>query len=157
MPDDIQRRHDLVAKLFRGEFGDDIYSSVVLSGNRRREITSLRAYVALYPDRKLYFIRVTETRITEQSAHARIKRLRMTDQDIATQYTQIQVLRPGGNPSDMDELMWQLAGARTAPLGLPLALVTFLSTIQNDLKIVFWSSRMAPADWLLKQIHDRIQ
>ncbi len=154
---DIQRRHDRVVKLFRGDFGEDIYGSVVLSGERRRETTSLRAYVALYPDGKLYFIPVTETRITEQSAYARIKRLRMRPEDIATQYTQVQVLRPGGRQSDMDEVLWQLARARTEPLGLPVAFVTFLSTVRNDLKIVLWSSRMAPADWLLKQVQDRIQ
>lgn len=157
MPNEAQRRHERIVRLFRGELGDDIYDSAVLSGRRERETTSLKAYVGLYPDRKLHFIPVTATRLTPQSAQARIKRLNMHPEDVAGQHTQIQVLRPGGNPNDMDEVLWQLAGARTTPLGLPLAFVSFLSTVHGDQKIVFWYSRMAPGDWMLKQIHDRIR
>ncbi|HKX23765.1 MAG TPA: hypothetical protein VJM46_00870 [Candidatus Saccharimonadales bacterium] len=157
MPSAGQQRHERIVRLFRGDFGDDIYESFVLSGRRQRETTSLRAYVSIYADRTLRFTRVTETRLTEQSAHARIKRLTIAPEDVAKQYTQIQVLRPGGAPDALDETLWQLAGARTTPLQLPLALVTFLSTIDGAQKIVFWSSRMAPGDWMFRQIQNRIR
>lgn len=39
MPSEDQRRHDRMVRLFCGEFGDDIYEAVVLSGARRRETT----------------------------------------------------------------------------------------------------------------------
>jgi hypothetical protein len=157
MPNEGQQRHDRMVRLFRGEFGDDIYGSAVLAGARRRETTSLKAYVGLGADRKLYFIAVTPTRLTLESSLARVKRLRMNEDDIAQQHTQVKQVRPGGNPADVDELLWTMAGARTVPLGLPLAFVTFLATLEGDQKIVLWHSRMVPGDWMLKQIQSKIR
>lgn len=80
----------------------------------------------------------------------------MNEEDVARQYTQVMQLRPGGNPADMDEALWTMAGARTTPLGLPLAFVAFMSTTEGDQKITFWYSRMVPGNWMLRQIHSKI-
>jgi len=154
---DAQRRHDIIVRFFRGEFGEDIYGNVVLAGSRGREITVMRAYVGLYPDRRLYFAPLAATRLTQQSAQMRIKRLTMHPDDIANQYTQVKALKPGGSTEALAETLWKAAGVRTTPLGLPLAFVTFQATGDGSQKTVFWYSRMAPGDWLLKQIQNRIR
>lgn len=158
MTNDPQQRHKQMLRLFAGDFGDDIYESAVLSGDRQSSGRSLlRAYVGLYADKRLSFVPVNQTRLTEQSAYARIKRLEMSPEDAAVQYTQVKIMNPGSNTGNLDDLMWHLAAARTKPLGLPLGFVTFLATARGDQKIVFWYSRMAQGDWMLKQIKSKLR
>lgn len=156
MASEGQRYHDRVVRIFRGEFGEDIYSSAILAGPRQRETISLKAYVSLWADREFRFISVVPTRLTLMSSLQRVKRFRMSDEDIATQYTQVKHLRPGGNPAALDDLLWTLAESRTAPLDLPTALVTFMSNTEGTQKVVFWYPRLVPGEWMLRQMQQRI-
>ena len=149
-PREGERYHARMLQLFDGDYGHDIYKSAVIVGDRRREPVSMRAYLTLDPDRSFKFVALTPGPLDIMSARHQVQGLRMHEDDVRLQHTQLQVLQPGTGSEPIEDVIWTIACSRTAPLGLPIAFVGFLSTLQGKPKVVFWYPPMVPGDGMLK-------
>ena len=143
----------IIADLFAGRFGDDIYENVILKGAMRREQVHLIACLALYADQSIrFFPFLSPSQIV--NVRQEVQSYSLSADDIRQQYTQVVYKHPDLSKADLDDMLWATASARTQPLDLPLAFFSYLRAPSMEVKVVFWYSSRAPGDWLLKRFQE---
>jgi len=145
-------RYDRMAQLFRGDFGNNIYSNTTLLGEKGGK-TRLLSYLALYPNGDTPYARAVPQSIERNVAIRRAMRLQFREDVARRESKEAQAIVVARSMVDLDETLWGLGVSAVAQLDLPVIFVAWMQRLQDARpQTTLWYPRITQGRWALARL-----